>query len=235
MEPYKMLKILRLSDVDKLEFLRNPDITLDSFDTVEIVKSLTNDKLKLEFLRNLRTTLKSIDISEIFLSFTDNNKLEFLRNPSITVDLFCIAEILISLADIRKLLFLRDTSVILDLPIKILFICSLQTDNNRFFKSYGLMANKSYKKTIGLPSNMTIGVELEAEGSYAEGLMYMGKVLNRWETKHDGSLDNGVEVTSPILRDTEEDMYQLATVCTIMQKLNLHTSQNTGRSYTFWC
>ena len=81
---------------------------------------------------------------------------------------------------------------------------------------------------------MTIGVELEAEGEYAEPFKIGRKILKEWDVVNESTLEKGVEVISPVLHSTEDDMISLSTVCNVMQKLGLSTNERCGRTYTYW-
>lgn len=88
--------------------------------------------------------------------------------------------------------------------------------------------HNTYAEKLGLPEDMTIGVELEAEGKNSNLVKALGSVLPDWEAKNDGSLDEGVEVVSPVLHDTEEDMKNLEAVCNVMQQIELETTERCG-------
>ena len=80
---------------------------------------------------------------------------------------------------------------------------------------------------INLPEDMTIGVELEAEGEIASVLNGL-RICDKWQAKGDASLEKGIEVVSPILHDSLEDMTDLSMVCQIMEQCELNTSDRCG-------
>lgn len=80
---------------------------------------------------------------------------------------------------------------------------------------------------INLPEDMTIGVELEAEGEIASVLNGL-RICDKWQAKGDASLEKGIEVVSPILHDSLEDMTDLSMVCQIMKQCELSTSDRCG-------
>ena len=117
---------------------------------------------------------------------------------------------------------------------RLLIICSLQDEKK--FEKFGLtQPNNQYKKSLGLPDNMTFGIELEAEGEYAEHIKVVGKMLDGWKVENESTLEKGVEIVSPILHSKEIDVYSLSTVCNIMQRLGLETNERCARSHTLWC
>ena len=113
-----------------------------------------------------------------------------------------------------------------DYKEQLLIVCSLKDKNK--FKDFGIIPDEIYKKTLDIPKDMTIGVELEAEGKYATSIRTIGKILDGWTVKEDTTLDDGVEITSPIMHMTEDDRYELATVCKVMQELGLEIKETCG-------
>ncbi len=87
--------------------------------------------------------------------------------------------------------------------------------------------------SFGLPPNMTIGVEIEAEGENSEIIMH-ARQLRGNKAKNDESLTDGVEVITGIMHDTKEDVSNIYEVANLMQDLGLTSSNNCRRTYTYW-
>ena len=96
--------------------------------------------------------------------------------------------------------------------------------------------NRKYTQ-IGLDENITIGMEIESEGIMSETIGELEVIAQRreyngktrgWETQADGSLQEGVEVVSPILTDNKKDVEEIYMVCSIMQRCGQKTSENCG-------
>ena len=85
-------------------------------------------------------------------------------------------------------------------------------------------------KKIKLPSDMTIGIEIESEGKSSEYIKKMTDVIGRrWTCKEDGSLGDGVEVVSPILSGTNERTTKsVKRVCKSLEILGQSTSSRCG-------
>ncbi len=81
--------------------------------------------------------------------------------------------------------------------------------------------------SFGLPQEMTIGAEIEAEGENSEIIRH-AKTLRDNKAKNDGSLTDGVEVITGIMHDTQEDVANIYEVANLMQDLGLTTSENCG-------
>ncbi len=76
------------------------------------------------------------------------------------------------------------------------------------------------RSCLGFEEAITFGLELEAENAMKEKIdkqLYKNLPQSGWITKHDGSLHNGVEINSPILRDKETTWKNLYTVCSIVE------------------
>lgn len=235
-DPFDKAKIvLSIKDPNmKLDCLTNPSIKLDfSFgkDTTTLLKdiilSLPED-VKFSYLINPIIELEPFDNGKVIASLkNEEQKISLLKNPNIKLNSLNKAMVICTLSDDeKKLELMKDFDMHLNEEDKILIVCSLQDENK--FKKFGLALEDSYKKSLNLPTNMKVGVELEAEGTYAEAIKVNKEILKGWAIKGDGSLEKGVEIVSPILHSTEDDMYTLATVCNVMQKLNLYTNEDCG-------
>ncbi len=111
--------------------------------------------------------------------------------------------------------------------------------NNNIFKDIDLLSNDSFVKLknkildninnyniefrddINIHKDITFGVELEFEKSNNEKidneLLDLG-ILNKWYTTIDNSLDDGAEISSPILKDYKSNWILLKNVCAIIKK-----------------
>lgn len=102
-------------------------------------------------------------------------------------------------------------------------------------REHFLNENRTYTQ-IGLDKRITIGMEIESEGFLSKIIGDLHKIattqkgleIREWDAKDDGSLDNGIEVVSPILTDNKEDVEDIYTICSMMQKLGQQTSQRCG-------
>ena len=74
----------------------------------------------------------------------------------------------------------------------------------------------SPKKKIKLPGGMTIGMEIESEGDASVALLHSSEILDGWETKADKSLEDGVEVVSPVLRSEDNREQEIYDICSIL-------------------
>ena len=99
-------------------------------------------------------------------------------------------------------------------------------------KKYMNMGENTYSN-IGLPPNMTIGMEIECEGKYSS-VMHNVKIAlttdtnDDWVTHIDETLKEGVEIVSPILTDNKDDVEDVYLVCNKLGNLGQEVSQRCG-------
>lgn len=83
-----------------------------------------------------------------------------------------------------------------------------------------------YKK-IKLPPGMTIGIEIESEGIYSKYIP-RGVLNNRWKRTPENSLEDGVEIVSPILTGSDEDSKEIYEICDFLVDIGQTTSERCG-------
>jgi len=83
----------------------------------------------------------------------------------------------------------------------------------------------SLAKDFKLPEEMTIGMEIESEGFLSEAILCYFN-FNGWESKGDGSLEDGVEVISPILHPVRKDAEEVYIVNDVLNRLEQDVSEN---------
>ena len=88
--------------------------------------------------------------------------------------------------------------------------------------------NQDEMKKIKLPSGMTIGIEIESEGEFSPKLLQEEEVIKGWQAKKDKSLDNGVEIVSPILKSENSNERPIYEICSILKLCGNYTSGNCG-------
>lgn len=99
-----------------------------------------------------------------------------------------------------------------------------------------LNENRKYKR-IGLNPDMTIGIEIETVESKkgaANLIVDKPRLLGRWDCKADGSIKDGCEITSPILKDTEQDVEEIYIICEYLNRLRTSGYRNLWWTCTYW-
>ena len=76
-------------------------------------------------------------------------------------------------------------------------------------------------------------MEIESEGVKSNDILRLKNILetkkgDKWESKGDGSLDNGVEIVSPILIDKKEDVEDIYMICQMLQRCGQGITEKCG-------
>lgn len=87
------------------------------------------------------------------------------------------------------------------------------------------------RKDINLPGEITFGCELEMENAQQSSIYRkmddLELIASGWKMKDDGSLDFGVEINSPVLKDKEQSWKELNAVCHILKDYS-RVGKNSG-------
>lgn len=86
-----------------------------------------------------------------------------------------------------------------------------------------------YRDKLNLPDDVTIGVEIEYEGILKKFTdKFIENNLSEWNSKRDGSLNSGGEITSPVMTDEKKYWQELKMVCDYLTKRRADTLHNAG-------
>lgn len=86
-----------------------------------------------------------------------------------------------------------------------------------------------YREKLDLPNNVTFGVEIEYENVYKKSVdKFIKNNLTGWNSKDDGSLKFGGEITSPVMVDKLQYWQNLKIVCEYLSKKKANTLNNAG-------
>lgn len=99
------------------------------------------------------------------------------------------------------------------------FLHKNQTDNTKKIKE------------INLPKDMTIGIEIESEGDASTPMLVdccFVEKLKGWEVKNEGSIHNGLEITSPIIKKQDKREKQIYDICSVLKLFGNHSSERCG-------
>lgn len=228
-DEFKFAVINALSDdASKLVYLREDITAFSTRFLVKLIGSLSNENLKKEYLNKHISKFKSSQIKDVIITFkNDDLKMKYIQDDEIDLNLYDKLLIISSFENEELATnYIKSPVANFGKIGRLLTLCSLKDEEG--FKKYGIHLDDSHKKTLKIPSNMTIGIELEAEGQKARYLKTTRKIFGRWTAKAEPTLREGVEVVSPILKNTEEDMYSIAMVCEIMKAFDLRVNERCG-------
>ena len=107
-----------------------------------------------------------------------------------------------------------------------------------------------YLPSINLPNNLNFGIEIESENGNKSAIRRIMKDeynafctstltkkkdndYSRWQISNDGSLDNGIELSSPIFKDEKETWIEIKNVCEMLKNNNAVATNKTGAHVHF--
>ena len=87
--------------------------------------------------------------------------------------------------------------------------------------------NKNCKYShINLPKEMTFGIEIESVGKYR---LLAPRKIGEWKRETDDSIGNGgIEMVSPVMSDTKENINQIYKINEILQKMGMEANETCG-------
>lgn len=114
-----------------------------------------------------------------------------------------------------------------------------ETKNDLFSKLRGLDLQEliyqiecfdlEYRDSLNLPNKLTFGTEIEYENlSMSSVSLFISENLKNWNSKYDGSVPSGGEVSSRILTDTENSWYELKKICEFLKQNKAENSNDSG-------
>lgn len=204
--------VCSLKEDNRKEKLLNK-LGFDAYLKAEIIGSFSSGDKILEILE--KNDFNEMQKLEIFEELKDEQKIEIVKSTEI--DVIRKAEIIESIND-KKL-------------------------KNKLYKSLGI--NKKYLleknfldrvdnvieqkyKSFDLPKEMTIGMEIEAEGMY-RNLFLENFNIKGWENKNDGSLGiKGTEVISPIMSEGQKHVEEIYEITSLMKKFGFLATEVCG-------
>lgn len=206
--------ILTFSDADKITYL-------DSFTKLDmqlsIIDSITDEDVKISYLDQSKNEfIKALLIRSLS---DDKQKLVFLKQIHSEYNSVLIISSIDS--DNLKVKFLNYLS---DPDCKNLLIASIS--NLDLVQKLLNATPPSYH--LNLPKELSIGLELESEGINSKYIYLLSHLLSRWSAVCDNSLNDGVEIVSPVLSNNEKDFCELYCICTLLKSLNQTANLNCG-------
>lgn len=112
-----------------------------------------------------------------------------------------------------------------DKASKTLLTASLE---NREKRNELLEFDKNAYSNIEIPNGMTIGMEIECEGEGSIDAYIVDDILEGYHAKIDTSLQDGVEITTPILDNSRENTEDIYCVCKVLEDLGQNVSERCG-------
>ena len=128
----------------------------------------------------------------------------------------------------RDLLSKKD----IDLVAFILYFINDEKYKNKIYKQVNFK-KKEYKRTMKVPPDMTVGIEIESIGLVSKEIEDRTKLLDGWNSKKEQTVkaDNmfGVEITSPILKGSDENnTFQIQRICEMLRNSGQFSNETCG-------
>ena len=85
------------------------------------------------------------------------------------------------------------------------------------------------QKSIKLPKDITIGMEIESEGLFSS-IILNSKSIEKigWTSKTDGSIPKGVEIVSSIMNSNDENIQNIYKVCNMLNSTEQYVTDKCG-------
>lgn len=238
-ESLQILLIELFSDALIKECIENSDISLSRNGILKLVKYMNDEEYTTEVINGKFFELNMLEKVGLIKSQSDSYIYEYLVNKKIE---FSADDIEILIANIkdenikRQILYNDDLDICLEWRMR--FALEIQDKEiiGRYLKLYPELSiltgnsNINYEKInkkFNLPSQMTIGIEIESEGK-ASKLIEQEFGYKEWTCVGDGSLMDGIEIVSPILRPTIEDSKQIYAVTKMLSCMGQKATQSCG-------
>lgn len=209
---------------------------------IELVKSVNDKDYERDIIKNPYKYGLTSDCGIILLKSMSNinskENLEFIdyiirHNHNYGLERRDILKILCSVTNIEYLDKVINRHIVYNVSQKNVGTLNVVNFKNKLDQNKVVSIGKYYKdkikRTVKIPSEMTIGVEIESEGERSQLIRDFGNKFGDWNIKEEVTLANGVEMTSPIMEagklKTTKDIYGM---CKILKDLNQVTSKRCG-------
>ncbi len=220
-EEYTKTRIIRSFNSDEIKMKMIDLLKLDSL-KCDVIESFNNDENKIKMLDTLKENKHKM---KIIMSFKeDKNKIKVLN---------CLTEIEkteVAIGfkdDASKLEILNGLSK----KYKIVTAISLKDEKKKIEILKEFIESNDINTDLGLPPQMTLGIEIEAE--YISEDEDLGDLLDKqklkeWNFKCDWSLENGIEVVSPIMHNNEKDLKKIPIIASLLNAMEFSITNSCG-------
>ena len=210
-----------------LMHLKSDELKLENMNEIDIavVQTIKSDDIKIKWLLDNREKLSEEEVFRILFSLKNDNIK--LQNIDLLEDRNSKIELL-NRAKRPDLKLLMHTCNKLGINI---FDELINSNNGIYPENY----NRKWQK-IGIPQDMSFGIEIEAASEYAFLYTQFPHICKRWDMTNERVnrkyLEEEniyiIEASSPILSDCNEDIQDIYRVCTLLKSGGLEVEDNCG-------
>lgn len=210
-----------------LMHLKSDELKLENMNEIDIavVQTVKSDDIKIKWLLDNREKLSEEEVFRILFSLKNDNIK--LQNIDLLEDRNSKIELL-NRAKRPDLKLLMHTCNKLGINI---FDELINSNNGIYPENY----NRKWQK-IGIPQDMSFGIEIEAASEYAFLYTQFPHICKRWDMTNERVnrkyLEEEniyiIEASSPILSDCDADIQDICRVCTLLKNGGLEVEDNCG-------
>ena len=196
----------------------------DGFVTEDVMRKILD---AMEKNKSNDIFIETLCESTIYMPISDSNRLKMLEQMKDVDNDNAKARVIATLStDEAKI---EEMKQIQDDNAKAEVIAALSTDEAKLkaiSNIFSVPERYENTKKIKLPSDMTIGCEIESEGEKS-GILYRLELF-KWKGKGDGSLRNGIEMVSPIMHSDEQSVQGIYKICDLLKLMKNSCSERCG-------
>ena len=220
-EEYTRTKIIESFNSDEIKIKMLNILKFDSL-KCDVIASFNNDENKIKMLDILKENKHK---KQVIMSLKeDKNKIKVLN---------CLTEsekteVIIGFKDDASKIETLDG---LSKKYKIVVAISLKDEKKKIEILKEFIEFNDINIDLGLPPQMTLGIEIEAEYISEDedlgDLLYNQKLME-WNFKWDWSLENGIEVVSPIMHNNEKDLKKIPIIASLLNAMEFSITDSCG-------
>ena len=198
---YKLAFIKTLPDEEKIYFIEKGYFDYELIASLENLDLLFRYFLRLNDFAKQKEVLKNIKSDEVKYGLFKVMNLSY--NNYIDIIMLLIRTINDRQIKLELIALLKDKGI--NDAIK---------TNEEYIDFSNIDVNMPYK----VDKNISIGLELECSHELNKSYIALGTLLGSWDVKEEGTVADGVEITSPILHYDENSLKQLKFICDFLNK-----------------
>lgn len=220
-EEYTRTKIIESFNSDEIKIKMLNILKFDSL-KCDVIAGFNNDENKIKMLDILKENKHKMQV--IMSLKEDKNKIKVLN---------CLTEsekteVIIGFKDDASKIEILDG---LSKKYKIVVAISLKDEKKKIEILKEFIESNDINIDLGLPPQMTLGIEIEAEYISEDedlgDLLYKQKLME-WNFKWDWSLENGIEVVSPIMHNNEKDLKKIPIIASLLNSMEFSITNSCG-------
>lgn len=208
---YKLAFIKTLPDEEKIYFIEKGYFDYELIASLENLDLLFRYFLRLNDFAKQKEVLKNIKSDEVKYGLFKVMNLSY--NNYIDIIMLLIRTINDRQIKLELIALLKDKGI--NDAIK---------TNEEYIDFSNIDVNMPYK----VDKNISIGLELECSHELNKSYIALGTLLGSWNVKEEGTVADGVEITSPILHYDENSLKQLKFICDFLNKNGFKTTEDCG-------